>query len=415
MLPGVAPRPQSQVNRDTTRTTANDRTRQQIESQNAGATNYNTARGVVGSSCPACCLGAGVCSCSVTVGWTIQGDPDTPAIVTNTGTPSAPIFNFTIPRGDTGAGGADIGEIGPTGPTGPTGPQGPPGPMGPQGVQGPQGPTGSTGPRGLVGPLGPTGPTGPQGPTGTQGATGPQGPIGPAGPQGLQGLTGAVGPIGATGAVGTVGPQGPQGIVGPLGGTGPTGATGPGGSVGAQGAPGPLGGTGPTGATGPAGVAGPQGAPGPQGPAGAQGSNGYPTTMVLDASATGPIGTTVTGGGTTAPVGVINANITGSVNQVVPGNLYNVNITTSIVSTAAGAGNYMGVYMYILNNVATPIGNLPLLVFPESTLTSSITANLTFRAPAGADTIQFYTGGSGSSTFGNFTAVVFNWSIRQLV
>jgi hypothetical protein len=55
---------------------------------------------------------------------------------------------------------------------------------------------------GVVGLTGPAGPTGSAGPTGPQGATGPQGP---------QGATGPQGPTGATGATGPQGPTGPQG------------------------------------------------------------------------------------------------------------------------------------------------------------------------------------------------------------
>lgn len=63
---------------------------------------------------------------TVTVGTTTTGAAGTNASVTNMGTTSAAILNFTIPRGDTGATGA-------TGATGPQGPQGPTGPAG-QGV-----------------------------------------------------------------------------------------------------------------------------------------------------------------------------------------------------------------------------------------------------------------------------------------
>jgi hypothetical protein len=51
---------------------------------------------------------------TVAVGTTTTGAPGSSASVTNSGTTSAAVFNFTIPRGDTGA----------TGPTGPTGPAG---------------------------------------------------------------------------------------------------------------------------------------------------------------------------------------------------------------------------------------------------------------------------------------------------
>jgi hypothetical protein len=51
---------------------------------------------------------------SVTVGTTTTGAPGTNAAVVNSGTPTSAVLDFTIPRGDTGA-------IGPTGDTGDTG------------------------------------------------------------------------------------------------------------------------------------------------------------------------------------------------------------------------------------------------------------------------------------------------------
>lgn len=154
------------------------------------------------------------------------------------------IFNFTIPRGDTG----------------PQGLQGAQGPMGPQGVQGPLGPQGFQGPQGNIGP------TGVQGPQGPQGDFGPQGPIGPTGVMGPQGDVGPIGPQGPQGLQGQAGPMGPQGDVGPQGATGATGPQGPQGNTGPQGSQGPQG---PQGA--PSTVAGPQG---PQGPSGIAGING---------------------------------------------------------------------------------------------------------------------------------------------
>ena len=109
-----------------------------------------------------------------------------PPTVTNVGTHSVPILNFGIPDGATG-------PAGPAGPAGPIGPQptvtagvtttGAPGssalvvnsgtpyaavfdftiPQGPQGIQGPEGPVGPQGPQGPQGLLGPVGPVGPQG------------------------------------------------------------------------------------------------------------------------------------------------------------------------------------------------------------------------------------------------------------
>lgn len=93
---------------------------------------------------------------TIEVGTTTTGEPGTDASVTNSGTSGAAIFNFVIPRG----------EKGETGDTGPTGPQGP------QGIQGIQGIQGETGPTGPEGPTGATGPQGEQGIQGIQGETG---------------------------------------------------------------------------------------------------------------------------------------------------------------------------------------------------------------------------------------------------
>ena len=193
-------------------------------------------------------------STSVAVGTTTTGIAGSSASVTNSGTSSSIILDFTVPRGAQGATGA-------TGAQGPAGPQGAQGAQG-VGAQGPQGATGATGSTGLTGAQGPQGPagatgttgaTGAQGPQGATGATGAQGAQGPAGPQGAQGATGAQGSAGATGSTGLTGAQGPQG---------PTGATG------AQGPQGPAGATGAQGATGATGAQGPTGATGAQGPAG---------------------------------------------------------------------------------------------------------------------------------------------------
>lgn len=60
---------------------------------------------------------------TMTVGTVTTGEPGTDAIVTNSGTESAAVLNFTIPRGATGAAGA-VGPRGPKGDTGETGPAG---------------------------------------------------------------------------------------------------------------------------------------------------------------------------------------------------------------------------------------------------------------------------------------------------
>jgi hypothetical protein len=84
---------------------------------------------------------------TVTVGSTTTGAAGSNASVTNSGTSTDAVLNFTIPRGDTGA-------------TGTQGPQGPAGPTGATGAQGLQGPTGATGSTGAQGPQGPAGATG---------------------------------------------------------------------------------------------------------------------------------------------------------------------------------------------------------------------------------------------------------------
>jgi len=137
----------------------------------------------VGGALPGSGGGGDGTTATIAVGTTTTGEPGTDATVTNVGTSSAAIFNFTIPRGAAGA-------TGPTGATGPSGPAGATGPQGPQGPQGDQGPTG------------PTGPAGPQGIQGIQGEQGLQGE------QGAQGETGPAGPTGATGAQGAKGDPG---------------------------------------------------------------------------------------------------------------------------------------------------------------------------------------------------------------
>ena len=127
-------------------------------------------------------------------------------------------FNFTLPKGDTGA-------QGPKGETGAVGPQGPAGATGAKGdtwvpsvsstgkltwtkngstnptsvnIKGPKGDTGAKGDKGekgdtgLTGATGPAGPKGDKGDTGAQGLQGPKGDAGPAGPTGAQGPAGKV-------------------------------------------------------------------------------------------------------------------------------------------------------------------------------------------------------------------------------
>ena len=102
---------------------------------------------------------------SVAVGKTTTGAAGTDASVTNSGTASALVLDFTIPQGTTGSQGpkgnpftyADFTEEqlatlkGPKGDKGDTGSVGPQGPVGEKGPQGDPGATGATGPAGAPG------------------------------------------------------------------------------------------------------------------------------------------------------------------------------------------------------------------------------------------------------------------------
>jgi len=83
-------------------------------------------------------------SSTITLGTVSTGNPGTSVSITNTGTATAPLFNFTIPRGD-------VGPQGLKGDTGNTGATGPAGPAGSNGEQGLKGDTGLTGPAGTNG------------------------------------------------------------------------------------------------------------------------------------------------------------------------------------------------------------------------------------------------------------------------
>lgn len=83
---------------------------------------------------------------TVAAGTTTTGAAGTNASVTNSGTSSAAVFNFTIPRGDTGAQGIQ----GIQGIQGDKGDKGDKGDTGEQGIQGIQGPQGDPGPAGTT-------------------------------------------------------------------------------------------------------------------------------------------------------------------------------------------------------------------------------------------------------------------------
>ena len=86
-------------------------------------------------------------SSTITLGTVSTGNPGTSVSITNTGTATAPLFNFTIPRGDVGPQGlkGDTGNTGATGATGPAGANGEPGPKGDTGLTGPAGTNGTNG------------------------------------------------------------------------------------------------------------------------------------------------------------------------------------------------------------------------------------------------------------------------------
>ena len=101
-------------------------------------------QGETGSQGPA---GPAGTAATIQVGTVSAGEAGSAPSVTNSGTASAAVFDFVIPKGEQGAQGPQ-GETGPQGPPGQTGPQGPQGIQGPQGEQGIQGPQGEQGPQG---------------------------------------------------------------------------------------------------------------------------------------------------------------------------------------------------------------------------------------------------------------------------
>ena len=239
---------------------------------------------------------------TITVGTVSTGEPGTQVSVTNSGTATEAILNFTIPRGEKGL----QGDTGPEGPKGETGEKGDTGPEGPKGEPGAKGDPGAAGksatiqigvvsatepggnptvqnvgtstdavfnftfPRGEQGEKGEkgdTGDTGPRGPAGQDGAQGPSGERGPEGPAGKNGVTPVITVKATTleaGSEATVSKSGsdeaptftfgiPKGLTGD---TGPKGDTGPQGEPGSTGPQGPKGDTGEQGAAGPAGADG---------------------------------------------------------------------------------------------------------------------------------------------------------------
>ena len=225
-----------------------------------GPTGPQGAKGDTGAAGPA---GA---AATIKVGKVTTTEAGTSATVVNSGSESAAILDFTIPKG----------AIGPQGPTGAVGPTGATGPKGDTGIAAtikvgtvttgaagskaivtnsgttsdatlnftiPKGDTGAVGPQGAIGPKGDTGNQGPKGDTGLA-ATITVGTV----TTGAEGTKAAVTNAGTKSAAvlnftipkGDKGDQGPKGDKGEKGDTGNTGAKGD---------------TGSTGATGPAGTA----------------------------------------------------------------------------------------------------------------------------------------------------------------
>jgi hypothetical protein len=83
-------------------------------SSSAAVFDFTIPRGDVGATGAAGAAGADGAAATIAVGTVTTGAPGSSASVTNSGSSSAAVFDFTIPRGDVGA----------TGPTGPTGPSG---------------------------------------------------------------------------------------------------------------------------------------------------------------------------------------------------------------------------------------------------------------------------------------------------
>ena len=201
-------------------------------------------KGDTGAQGPKGDTGATGATPTIKIGTVTTGNAGTSAAVTSSVSGTTTTFNFTIPKGATGAQGAkgDTGATGPKGDTGAIGPQGPKGDKGDTGAKGAAGttptikvgtvttgnagtnavvtastsgttttfnftiPKGNTGATGAKGDKGDKGDTGAQGPQGAKGATGPQGP------KGDTGATGATGPKGAKGDTGATGPKGADGL-----------------------------------------------------------------------------------------------------------------------------------------------------------------------------------------------------------
>ena len=192
-------------------------------------------KGDTGAQGPKGDTGATGATPTIKIGTVTTGNAGTSAAVTSSVSGTTTTFNFTIPKGATGAQGAkgDTGATGPKGDTGAIGPQGPKGDKGDTGAKGAAGTTptikvgtvttGNAGTNAVVTastsgttttfnftiPKGNTGATGAKGDKGDKGDTGAQGPQGL---KGDTGATGATGPKGAKGDTGATGPKGADGL-----------------------------------------------------------------------------------------------------------------------------------------------------------------------------------------------------------
>lgn len=149
---------------------------------------------------------------TITIGTVSTGEENTNVVVTNSGTNTDVILNFTIPKGSKG----EKGDVGPIGLTGPKGDKGNTGEQGPQGIQGEKGEKGDIGLKGDTGNIGPRGYTFTPAVNENGDITwtndgslpnpvkvnirGPQGPKGDTGNQGIQGEKGDKGDKGDVGA-----------------------------------------------------------------------------------------------------------------------------------------------------------------------------------------------------------------------
>lgn len=179
-------------------------------------TDYVTPGDVPGFGTPTCSTETGSAGTNASVTVSASG-PDTAKVFD---------FQFTIPKGDTGATGpkGDTGATGPKGDTGATGPQGQKGDTGATGPQGQKGDTGAAAGFGTPTCSTTTGNAGTNASVSVSASgpntakvfnfkfTIPRGNTGAQGAKGDTGATGATGPKGDKGDTGATGPQGPSGI-----------------------------------------------------------------------------------------------------------------------------------------------------------------------------------------------------------